>query len=173
LAESDLPKDPLFRAPSTAVKPAAAKETNVSVPKTETIGKLEPFRPGPAVTTAALAGFSSGNDLVIDDRSPRPASGGPIPLKPLENSALPTSHAPTPMSDPKTGGLTVEMLTEQLRKIGARPYAPVKLTNGDYEFRCAVPINDQGATRSYTGTGASPLAAVRNVYEQIRTDSRP
>jgi|GEM_PF-1019185 len=162
----DLPADPLFRNTGIPTAPPAPKAASLDKP--EQIGRAEPFRPGPGVTNAALAG----NELVIDDRNGSVMPTGSIPFKPLENNAkaIPTS---TTGPAPRSLGLSVDMLTEELRKIGGKPYAPVRLNNGQYEFRCSVPINDQGATRSYTGSGSTPLNAVRNVYEQIRTDNRP
>jgi len=172
-----LPKDPLFRTPQQPVTNPKASAT-----KSEDLGKATPFRRGPEVTSAALASRTTGdgsNDLVIDDRRPigTPTSG-PVPLRPVAPpfpaTAIPTARpivqAAAVTTAPSSAGLTVEMLTEELRKIGAKPYAPVRLTNGDYEFRCAVPINDAGAMRSYTGTGTTPVAAVSKVYEQIRSE---
>jgi hypothetical protein len=63
-------------------------------------------------------------------------------------------------------------MVEELRRAGGRPFAPVKLPTGDYEFRCTVPLGTTGAMRQYTGIGTSPLAAVTDVYQQVQADRK-
>jgi hypothetical protein len=117
----------------------------------------EPFRLTEEFTPAALAarGSDHSDELVIDDRRPvgTPTGGGV-----------------------KAAGATVpagnwEAMVEELKRIGGRPFAPEKV-NGQYEFRCGVPLGTTGAMRQYTGIGATPLEAVRDVYQQVQAERK-
>ncbi len=117
----------------------------------------EPYRPSSEMTSAALAGARPQDDidtLRMDDRRP---SG--------TKSALPKAPAPV-------GGSTAEQMLDDLRRIGARVYAPIKLQTGDYEFRAALPRNDSGAMTTFTGVAPTANAAIRDVIEQVRAESK-
>ena len=120
-------------------------------------GDREPFRLNENFTPAALAsrGTPSDDPLLIDDRRPKASpTGAVIPAV----GAVPSGNW--------------ETVADQLRKMGGRPYAPVKLPTGEYEFRCGVPIDTTGAMRSYTGVGATPLAAATDVFEQVKAERK-
>ena len=121
-----------------------------------TTASREPYRPSADVTSAALAGSRPSDEfdnLKMDEPPPRRGN---------ENRNRHNRRNPR-------GGQHDQMLDE-LRKIGGRIYAPVKLPSGEYEFRCALPRNDSGALTTFTGTGSTQTAAVRDVFEQVRSD---
>lgn len=137
------PRDPLFKAPT------------VSRNKSDS---YEPFRLTEDFTPAALTARGTGfaDPLVIDDRRPK---------------GSPPAGDVRPVAGTSPAG-TWEQLADELRRVGGKPFAPVKTPAGDYEFRCAVPLDTTGAMRQYTGIGGTPLAAVTDVYEQVRADRK-
>ena len=117
----------------------------------------EPYRPGAEITTAALAGNRLQDDvdpLRMDERRP---------------AGTKTSIPSTPSSG---NGSTTEQMLDDLRRIGGRVYAPIKLQSGDYEFRCALPRNESGAMTTFTAVGPTANAAIRDVIEQVRAESK-
>lgn len=138
------PRDPLFTSPTASTAGSPAKE---------------PFRLTEDFTPAALTarGTEYADQLVIDDRRPRGIPVGSDGVRPAV-AAVPAG--------------SWEQLADELRRVGGKPFAPVKLPGGEYEFRCSIPLNTTGAMRQYTGTGATPLAAVTDVYEQVRADRK-
>lgn len=117
----------------------------------------EPFRLTEDFTPAAMSvrGTDHADPLVIDDRRP---------------GAVPTGGRGGRPGAVSGGGW--EQLVDELRRIGGKPFAPVKLPSGEYEFRCGVPLDTSGAMRQYTGIGATPLAAVNDVYQQVRAERK-
>jgi len=138
------PRDPLFKSPTASTAGSAAKE---------------PFRLTEDFTPAALTarGTEFADPLIIDDRRPRAVPLGGEGVRPAAASVPSGSW---------------EQLVDELRRVGGKPFAPIKLPGGDYEFRCSIPLNTTGAMRQYTGVGATPLAAVTNVYEQVRAERK-
>lgn len=116
----------------------------------------DPFRLGKNTTAAALSmrGTDESDVLAIKDLPP--------------DNNLPTI-TPTSATSPSTNS-EINDYIGKLRAVGGKPFAPTKLSNDTYEFRCAVPISTSGAMRQYTGVGDSPLAAVQDVYVQVRED---
>lgn len=131
--------------------------SSVSDPLMRADGKRkEPFRPNLETTPSVLA--SSGlsrdggtSDLRIpDDRR----TGGSVAGR---SSAMSASG---------------EQLAEDLTKMGAKLYPPEKRSNGEYEFRCAIPNATSGALTTYVGRGTTRDAAIRDAHDQVRTDLR-
>ena len=122
-------------------------------------GTKEPFRLTEEFTPAAMAvrGTDHADPLVIDDRRPTATPTGGGGVRPAAG-AVPAGNW--------------EQLADELRRIGGKPFAPIKLPGGEYEFRCAVPLDTTGAMRQYTGVGATPLAAVTDAYEQVRAERK-
>ena len=117
----------------------------------------EPYRPSAEITSAALAGHRRQDDvdpLRMEERHP---TGTKL--------SVPATPAPA-------GGSTTEQMLDDLRRVGGRVYAPIKLTSGDYEFRCALPRNETGAMTTFTAVGPTANAAIRDVIEQIRAESK-
>lgn len=67
---------------------------------------------------------------------------------------------------------TSDQLTAQLQQIGAKVYGPTRTETGSYEARVMVPSGPSGAMSGYVGGGATPTAALRDVYEQVRAGWR-
>jgi hypothetical protein len=63
---------------------------------------------------------------------------------------------------------TADQLTADLQQIGAKLYGPTRTETGSYEVRVLVPSGPSGASSGYVGGGATPTAALRDVYEQVR-----
>ena len=117
----------------------------------------EPYRPSPEITTAALAGGRSQDDvdpLRMDERRP---------------TGTKTTNPITPAS---SNGSTTEQMLDDLRRVGGRVYAPIKLQSGEYEFRCALPRNESGAMTTFTAVGPTANSAIRDVIEQVRAESK-
>jgi hypothetical protein len=111
----------------------------------------EPYRPNSGVTTAALAGAkpTPESDTLAYNRD---RSKGDI---------VPAIATATYASGD---------LAERVQKQGGRMYAPVKLRSGDYEVRCAVPINKDGAMRTYSAIASTPEKAMKDLQSQIQAD---
>ena len=77
-----------------------------------------------------------------------------------------------PASPASSTGSTADQMMDDLRRVGGRVYAPIRLQNGDYEFRCAMPRNESGAMTTFTAIAPTSNAAIREVIEQIRAESR-
>lgn len=139
------PRDPLFKGPIAS-----------------TSGSREPFRLNENFTPAAMAARSTDHTepLIIDDRRGAAVPTGSGGVRPAVGA----------ISAGPTGSW--EQMVEELRRAGGRPFAPVKLPTGDYEFRCTVPLGTTGAMRQYTGIGTTPLAAVTDVYGQVQADRK-
>lgn len=139
------PRDPLFKGPVAG-----------------NAGNREPFRLNENFTPAAMAarGTDHTEPLIIDDRRGVAVPTGNSGIRPAVG-AIPAGPAGT-----------WEQMVDELRRAGGRPFAPVKLPTGDYEFRCTVPLGTTGAMRQYTGIGATPLAAVTDVYGQVRAEGK-
>lgn len=117
----------------------------------------EPYRPSAEITSAALAGMRPQDDvdpLRMDERRPTGTK--------LANPVSPTLSV----------GNSTEQMMDDLRRIGARVYAPIKLQSGDYEFRAALPRNESGAMTTFTGIAPTANAAIRDVIEQVRAESK-
>ncbi len=117
----------------------------------------EPYRPTADMTSAALAGSRPSDDydpLRIDDRR-------------TTGTKTTTPSVPTLSS-----GSTADQMMDDLRRVGGRVYAPIRLQNGDYEFRCALPRNESGALTTFTGVAPTANAAIRDVIEQVRAESK-
>jgi hypothetical protein len=136
------PRDPLFKSPTAS-----------------RAGAKEPFRLTEDFTPAAMSARGSDHTepLIIDDRRPTAVPTGNSGVRPASGTG-------------PAGGW--EQLADELRRIGGKPFAPVKLPSGEYEFRCSVPIDTSGAMRQYTGVGPTPLAAVTDLYEQVRAERK-
>ena len=65
---------------------------------------------------------------------------------------------------------TPEQLTQELERAGARVSSPMRRDNG-YEVRVQTQANS-GQLSSYTGAGTSAASALRDAYDQLRTDSK-
>ena len=117
----------------------------------------EPYRPSAEITTAALAGNRPQDDvdsLRMDDRRP---------------TGTKTTNTIPPVAG---NGTTTEQMLDDLRRVGGRVYAPIKLQSGDYEFRCALPRNGSGAMTTFTAVAPTANAAIRDVIEQVRAESK-
>lgn len=66
---------------------------------------------------------------------------------------------------------TADQLTAELQQIGAKIYGPTRTETGSYEARVMLP-SASGATSGYVGGGATPTAALRDAYEQVRAGWR-
>ncbi|MCU0705943.1 MAG: hypothetical protein MUF18_18405 [Fimbriiglobus sp.] len=64
---------------------------------------------------------------------------------------------------------TAEQLQSDLQNIGAKLYGPTRTETGSYEVRVVIPNGVSGATSGFTGGGATPTAALRDAYEQVRS----
>lgn len=117
----------------------------------------EPYRPSAEITSAALAGTRPLDDvdpLRMDERRP---TGTKLNAPAAPNLAV---------------GSTADQMLDDLRRIGGRVYAPIKLQSGEYEFRCALPRNESGALTTFTGVAPTANAAIRDVIEQVRAESK-
>ena len=117
----------------------------------------EPYRPSAEITSAALAGTRPNDDFDPLRMDERRSSGTK-----LANLTSPALNV----------GSTAEQMLDDLRRIGGRVYAPIRLQTGDYEFRCALPRNDSGAMTTFTGVAPTANAAIRDVIEQVRAESK-
>jgi hypothetical protein len=66
---------------------------------------------------------------------------------------------------------TADQLTAELQQIGAKIYGPTRTETGSYEARVMLP-STSGAMSGYVGGGATPTAALRDAYEQVRAGWR-
>ncbi len=117
----------------------------------------EPYRPSAEMTSAALAGSRSHDDV--------------DPLR-MEERRPTGSKTSAPVSPTLNAGSSAEQMLDDLRRIGARVYAPIRLQTGEYEFRAALPRNDSGAMTTFTGVAPTANAAIRDVIEQVRAESK-
>ena len=65
-----------------------------------------------------------------------------------------------------------DQLTSELQRFGAKVDPPTRTETGAYEVRVRVPSGPSGATSGYVGTGSSHLAALRDAYDQVKSDSQ-
>ncbi len=117
----------------------------------------EPYRPSAEVTSAALAGIKPQDDF--------------DPLRMEERRPVGTKTA-NPAAPAPNSNSSAEAMMDDLRRIGGRVYGPIRLQNGDFEFRCALPRNETGALTTFTGVAPTANAAIRDVIEQIRAESK-
>jgi hypothetical protein len=66
---------------------------------------------------------------------------------------------------------TADQLTAELQQIGAKVYAASRTETGSYEVRVMLP-SSSGAMSGYVGGGATPTAALRDAYDQVRSGSK-
>ncbi len=66
---------------------------------------------------------------------------------------------------------TADQLTAELQQIGAKVYTASRTETGSYEVRVMLP-SSSGAMSGYVGGGATPTAALRDAYDQVRSGSR-
>lgn len=112
----------------------------------------EPYRPSVATTNAALAGAkpTAETDTLAYNKD---RSKGDI--------------VPVSASSAVSGELS-----DRVRALGGRMYAPVKLPSGEYEVRCAVPMGTGGAMRTYSAVGSTQAVAIRDLEKQIQADAK-
>ncbi len=118
--------------------------------------------PGPATTPAALAAKANDSEeLKIDTPDFR------VPLRQV-GGTLPVGGG---TASPPPEGL--DQLYAELAKYGVTPSArSLTQENGEYTFRAAVPISDNGAKRQYAGVGRTAAEAVKQVLDQLQSDGK-
>jgi hypothetical protein len=67
---------------------------------------------------------------------------------------------------------TQDQLTAELQQAGAKLYGPSRTETGSYEVRVMVPNGGSGAMSGFVGGGATPTAALRDAYDQVRAGWR-
>ena len=67
---------------------------------------------------------------------------------------------------------TADQMTAELQQAGAKVYSPTRTETGTYEVRVVVPNPTTGASSGYVGGGATPTAALRDAYDQVRSGWR-
>jgi hypothetical protein len=67
---------------------------------------------------------------------------------------------------------TADQMKAELQQAGAKVYSPSRTETGSYEVRVMVPTGTSGAMSGYVGGGATPTAALRDAYEQVRSGWR-
>lgn len=67
---------------------------------------------------------------------------------------------------------TADQMKAELQQAGAKVYSPNRTETGNYEVRVMVPNGSGGAMSGYVGGGATPTAALRDAYEQVRAGWR-
>lgn len=67
---------------------------------------------------------------------------------------------------------TADQMTAELQRAGAKVYTASRTETGSYEVRVMVPTGGSGAMSGYVGGGATPTAALRDAYEQVRSGWR-
>ncbi len=67
---------------------------------------------------------------------------------------------------------TADQLTAELQQIGSKLYGPTRTETGSYEVRVMVPSGPSGASSGFVGGGATPTAALRDAYDQVRAGWR-
>lgn len=67
---------------------------------------------------------------------------------------------------------TADQMTAELQRVGAKVYTASRTETGSYEVRVMVPTGGSGAMSGYVGGGATPTAALRDAYEQVRSGWR-
>ena len=117
------------------------------------------FVPNVASTPAALASRrGDGDELKIAD-----TPDNRVPLKQVGGVETPES--------PRPDDKGAEPLFTELEKYGVkRENRSLTTEDGRYTFRASMPWN--GATRQYTGVGATPAEAVQQVLEQVVADRK-
>lgn len=104
----------------------------------------------------------SGIDLVSHD-----GANEPLRIRDRRPGALSTGRDLTLGST-----ATADQLTAELQQIGAKVYGPTRTETGSYETRVMVPSGPSGAMSGFVGGGATPTAALRDAYEQVRAGWR-
>lgn len=140
-------RDPLLGSPAGR---AGDNKTGASYSSDPERWKGGPFIPGTSSTPAALAGFPRDDEgLRIESRDGgvRP-TGGTLPASDLD-------------------GLLAELQKYGVKRGGYE----FDREGGSAIFRARVPIGDD-RTREYTGRGATPAEAVRQVLENVKSDRR-
>ena len=117
----------------------------------------EPYRPTAEMTSAALAGSRPSDDY--------------DPLR-MDDRRAPGSKTTAPSAPSLSTGSTADQMMDDLRRVGGRVYAPIRLQSGDYEFRCALPRNESGALTTFTGVAPTANGAIRDVIEQVRAENK-
>lgn len=67
---------------------------------------------------------------------------------------------------------TADEMAAELKQAGAKVFPAGRTETGTYEVRVMVPSGPSGAMSGYVGGGATPTAALRDVYEQVRAGWR-
>jgi hypothetical protein len=123
----------------------------------------EPYRPGPATTTAALAGGR------LDPTDPR------IAIDPDRRPAgTPTGRGPVPLTPGGTGGRTFDEIAAELTRTYEAAVGDPAKEGGQWVVRAEVPIDPSqpGRLRAYDGVGPTPAAAAKNLLDQVRDDRK-
>jgi hypothetical protein len=117
-----------------------------------------PFVPGSTSVPAALAGRTKdGEDLKIDDPKG-------VPLRPA-GGMMPAGDADLAAS--------ADVQLQQLREYGvAKGSYSFSRENGSIIFRANVPNPTTGATQGFTGSGATPGEAVKQVLDQVKASRK-
>jgi hypothetical protein len=129
------------------------------------------YIPGPGTTPAAMAGNGVSDELKIDG-SENPDNR--VPLRPV-GGVRPAGGVGTGSAggagELGEGGL--QALYADLAKYGAkRDDMRLSQENGRHVFRASVPISGSGAKCEYTGVGATPAEAVKQVLDQVIADRK-
>lgn len=123
--------------------------------------RKEPFRLGPEDTAAALAGKPRDDVPRLDERSaPANAGRGPVAFGKKGGEGPIVASVPS-----------LDAQLDDLRRLGAKFASPTKDANGEYVFSAELTQTLDGPTRRYEGAGPTPGEAVRQVLDQVRTDS--
>jgi hypothetical protein len=122
--------------------------------------RREPFRLGPEDTAAALAGKPRDDVPRLDGPAPANAGRGPVAFGKKGGDGPIAASVPS-----------LDNQLDDLRRLGARFASPTKDANGEYTFSAEVTQSQDGPTRRYEGGGPTPGEAVRQVLEQVRSDS--
>ncbi len=145
---------------------------------------------------ARLSQLSKGraNDPLLGEKIPPPnvptgreqygSKDGRDPLLRADATGRDGSNEPLRIPDRRPGAIstgrdltlgtsaTADQLTAELQQIGAKVYGPTRTETGSYEARVMVPSGPSGAMSGYVGGGATPTAALRDAYDQVRAGWR-
>lgn len=125
--------------------------------------RREPFRLGPEDTAAALAGKPRDDVPRLDDREGSPpanAGRGPVAFGKKNYDGPIAASVPS-----------LDNQLDDLRRLGAKFASPTKDANGEFAFSAEVTQSQDGPTRRYEGAGPTPGEAVRQVLEQVRSET--
>jgi hypothetical protein len=135
--------------------------------------------PSPNVPTGRDAyGLKDGRDPLIradagrtNPDSPAALAGGRRDTE-LAELRIPDDRRPSGGFASREQGASSDQFIAELKRIGGKVSSPTRTESGAYEVKAQVPNGPSGSMTGYIGTGNTPLAALKDAYDQVRAERK-